>query len=452
MSTAQEIKPDDELASLPPLPRLLATLERYLQLKTHFIIGAVVTRESLEKTRYEVASRLVKASYAPVPVSVGDLNDGNLPAFLLKTHSEHVVFLAYDFKKGMPSVLNRLNLKREAIVEGGIHLVLFLLPEEETLLARNAPDFFRFCQRTIDLRETHVNRISLKTPSIVETKEAYSPFVFSPDSRLAAFMRGHGEFVIREVASWDVLGRYRGISTPARSVCFSNDAHQLLLSDVNGKVLLLEGGRDKIENPITLPDLYCTLVGWSPDGNSVVLVDRKGWFCFIDTTNWKEINRLDEQKDRLRSLSFHPAGKYLAMASKDWSISLYALNPPKLSQRLRRHSDVVYDVAFSPDGNLLASGSADQTVRLWNPESGEQILKLTSHKAPVTALAFSPDNYFLLSGDLTGRVIMWDLRKGKDALSFPAHKKAVGKLAFSPDQKQIYTFGEDGKFCIWEVA
>ena len=70
-------------------------------------------------------------------------------------------------------------------------------------------------------------------------------------------------------------------------------------------------------------------------------------------------------------MAWHPTGKYLATASDDKTLKLWASNSGECLRTLTGHTNYVFCCAFSPKGSLLASGSFDETLRLWNVTTGE---------------------------------------------------------------------------------
>jgi len=56
---------------------------------------------------------------------------------------------------------------------------------------------------------------------------------------------------------------------------------------------------------------------------------------------------------------------------------------------LAGHSDYVYSVSFSPAGKTLASASKDKTVKLWDIETGNEIKTLSGHSDSLRSVSFS---------------------------------------------------------------
>jgi len=83
---------------------------------------------------------------------------------------------------------------------------------------------------------------------------------------------------------------------------------------------------------------------------------------------------LKGHRDWIRGLSFSPNGEFLASASDDGTIRLWALSARSAESEeverrlppLAQHDGVVWDVAFDSSGQQLATAGADGTLRVWN--------------------------------------------------------------------------------------
>jgi WD40 repeat protein len=98
------------------------------------------------------------------------------------------------------------------------------------------------------------------------------------------------------------------------------------------------------------------------------------------------------------SLAFDPAGRLLAVASPDSSISVYDVSSQQVVHEISGPGVRVASVAFSPDGRLLAAGCDDHTLRLWDATAG-QSLCVRELDTPVRSLRFSPDGQILYTGN-----------------------------------------------------
>ncbi|MFQ3628355.1 MAG: caspase family protein, partial [Cyanobacteriota bacterium] len=169
---------------------------------------------------------------------------------------------------------------------------------------------------------------------------------------------------------------------------------------------------------------------------------------------------LPGHRGEIRQLVYSPDRRYLATASADGSIRLWA-SPDQViyadttAEPLRvltwpGHAKAeVTEIAFSPDGKKLAAIAKSSTqLYLWDVDTGTlaQTLPLTQ---PVTQLRFSPDGDWLATvGDRT--LSLWQVATGQQVAQL-TQDWPIQMLQFSPQEPSLLIAGQSGMVQIWKV-
>ncbi|AFY84932.1 WD40 repeat domain-containing protein [Oscillatoria acuminata] len=162
----------------------------------------------------------------------------------------------------------------------------------------------------------------------------------------------------------------------------------------------------------------------------------------------REINRLEQHKNSVLSVTFSNDGELIATASLDKTVKLFTAEG-RLVRTLHGHEQAVTRVAFSPDGQTIASTSPDGTIKLWQRD-GTLIRTLTGHSLGVTSASFSPDGQILASSSQDSTIKLWNLQ-GQLLRTINTENAPILLVRFSPDGQTIASASLDKTVKLWDT-
>ncbi|MFO1497872.1 MAG: WD40 repeat domain-containing serine/threonine-protein kinase [Verrucomicrobiota bacterium] len=147
---------------------------------------------------------------------------------------------------------------------------------------------------------------------------------------------------------------------------------------------------------------------FAPDGKTVAIGSRPNKLEVLDVRSMRLLRAGEKNEDLtyLTSLIFDPSGRQLAGVVTD-QILLWDAMTLQRTGALRMETAGYSHLTFSPDGTRLAVAPPDATVRIWDPSHQSMLLTLRGHKDLVSSLAFSDDGTELASGGADGSVYLW---------------------------------------------
>ena len=175
-------------------------------------------------------------------------------------------------------------------------------------------------------------------------------------------------------------------------------------------------------------------------------------------------------------VAWHPTGKFLATASDDKTLKLWAANSGDCLRTLKGHTSYVFCCVFTPKGNVLASGSYDETLRLWNVTSGRCIKarlllpgcsrplihcssrglhtqELPAHSDPITAIDFDAQGKLVASASYEGFCRIWDVETGACVQTiYGQETPPIGHVRFTPNGRFLLTVALDSTLRLWDHA
>jgi WD40 repeat protein/tetratricopeptide (TPR) repeat protein len=150
--------------------------------------------------------------------------------------------------------------------------------------------------------------------------------------------------------------------------------------------------------------------------------------------------------------SFSPDGKYVVVASADWTAQVWevATGNPVFPLPIE-HRGPVTSASFHPDGRRLLTACGDGAARLWRFTSGEREGLTMRHAGPVNTARFSPDGKYVVTASADHTAQLWAAETGKPVSPPLVHAKAVTDARFNPEGDTVISVGDDKTIRVWRV-
>jgi WD40 repeat protein/DNA-binding winged helix-turn-helix (wHTH) protein len=309
---------------------------------------------------------------------------------------------------------------------------------------------------------------------------------FSPDGKRVATCSADRTSRVWDVVSGDLVFELRGHSDNVNSIEFSPEGNWIVTASKDGTARIwrahdgqfmaeLAGHRGGVNSACFSPDekfvftasgdgtarvwilniaqSTVTLVGhsdtvygssFSPDGRRVVTASKDGTGRIWDTTNGKEIGRL-EHGSAVFSAAYNPTGDLIATAGKNGKIRIWDAATGSLRKELYENDCLINSVAFSRSGKLIVTaggsdsscGKKENAARVWDVATAQCLRSFSPHADQVSTAVFDSDSKTVLTASRDGTIKIWSVSSGEQIDEFRIGVGFVNSAAFSPDDKQI---------------
>lgn len=213
---------------------------------------------------------------------------------------------------------------------------------------------------------------------------------FNPTGDRVATVSTSGRSTLIRYPQGDVLGHPFTAGTKVGAVASSADGKLLIGGDDQGRLRMWDMDKQRE-------------VGVTPSGHSQPIMDA----------SMSHDGRLLATLGRDRSIRLWTLGTEYPLARSyetGGHVRTYDLTDGALIRTIAADDDIVWSLAFSRDGDYLASASGDEVVALWALRSGERKRMFSGHTGGATDVVFLGDDLTLVVTDRSGGLHWWDLQ------------------------------------------
>ena len=136
----------------------------------------------------------------------------------------------------------------------------------------------------------------------------------------------------------------------------------------------------------------------------------------------KKAVRSIQETHRIQSLSMHPTGDYVLVATQHPTLRLYDINTSQCfvgSNPDDQHQAAVNMVCYNSTGTLYASCSDDGIIKVWDGVSSRVINQfIKAHDVEVCSITFSKNGKYLLTSGKDASVKLWELSMSRCLIAY----------------------------------
>jgi WD40 repeat protein len=269
---------------------------------------------------------------------------------------------------------------------------------------------------------------------------------YSPDGGLVATGGFNGDIQAWDPKTGETKAVEKGTGLPVGPVGFSADGRSIAWGHRAASETAATADQDVLEHSFRLPQAGQALSGPQPLAAAERWIPYQAAGYKLTLTQGAETAPLEVSvgrssspvsikldpvtAQRLKSVSFSPAGKTVIAGGDLGVLTAYGLDGQKLGAFVG-HESTVWAAAASPDGRYLVSGSADQTVRLWNLQTRELIVTIFRGEDGEW-VTWTPQGYYAGSPG-ADKMVGWQINRGADKAADYVTAEQLRKHLNRPD-------------------
>ncbi|CCG80887.1 Uncharacterized WD repeat-containing protein C18B5.10c [Taphrina deformans PYCC 5710] len=150
-------------------------------------------------------------------------------------------------------------------------------------------------------------------------------------------------------------------------------------------------------------------------------------------------------------VQYSPDGKFLAVGTKDETISIISVTDQKVVREWQEKRTSIHQIVWSHSGHLLCLSTQQGTVKVFETLEWRFLHEIEGNTSSVFCLEFDPLGRYLAVGGADAIISLWDLRDWICVRTFNALTQPIRTLSFSFDGAYIASGSEDNFIDISDV-
>ncbi|KAH0785573.1 Transcriptional repressor tup12-related protein [Histomonas meleagridis] len=214
-----------------------------------------------------------------------------------------------------------------------------------------------------------------------------------------------------------------------------------------------------------VPSLLCS-IQFDPSGQTIAFSDGRNLhiisFDVGDILSSHEIPRAPHKNNPYtRVIKYSKDGKYIAVTSKVYDISIFSVSKQKFIGTLSSgHCNSISSLLFLNDSKTLLSGSYDGNLCIWDVTI-MGLIRLIKHASAnegkmsldgaIVSLSTDANETFIAVGFMNGWIGLYDPSFSQPMNKFKAHSEFLLSLKVIPRSGQIISASQDKTAKLWRV-
>ncbi len=250
----------------------------------------------------------------------------------------------------------------------------------------------------------------------------------------------------------------------ATVVKFSIDGQKILITFQDGTVIVADRQGKELTQFKKAHDNQITDGSFSPNGESLATSSDNGVTRIWELQSNPEAPKAECKADKtVVGVSFSSTGEELITVSVDGFVRLWDKQckliktfSASVDDKLTGSEEAIRSVSFSPDKKRLAVGMENGAVVLWdiqNIQAPEKIKKILAHNSSVLNIKFSHDGQQLATATIntTENIVrLWE-KKGNLLEEFISNPSKIWDVDFNKDGTLLATASADETVRLWSL-